>query len=514
MGETPLGFVMPKTNVSEPKLSASAVISRSINNHNEILLGHRVSEMPSFPDFWSFPGGGISKVDIKFGENHPNFLATMGEDRIAAIALLRELVEEVGFTPNKDGKMIKIDHKIRESICKEKENWAKNIENEEILITKFDAEVISERVTPPFAPIRFKNKFFHVEISNVELEPTFPPGRSEFDEFRWWNPILLLNSWKMNEIRLPPPIVTLIKDLVNEIENTNNIKFACKILSKKRPSGYHRIEFSPDVECLPLRTKTLPPATHTNCYILGEEGGDRVIVDPAAKTNDSLIDLASKIKEVTDSGSKIIATIYTHRHPDHIGDLSKISKIYQAPIWISEETKKIIPNGMETSVISEGDDFTLNGPSGKTSWSVIETSGHCPGHICIIGESGIVSGDNCVGVGSILVPSGEGNMGKYIEGLERLKKMKPKMLFPGHGPLVANPDKLLSKYIEHRKNRHNKIFDIVRSGQNNLNKISQLVYLNERGVNLTLAEDQVLAHLKLLIEEEKIKEVDRQYYLY
>ena len=105
-------------------------------------------------------------------------------------------------------------------------------------------------------------------------------------------------------------------------------------------------------------------------------------------------------------------------------------------------------------------------------------------------------------------------MGKYIHGLERLKKMKPKMLFPGHGPLIANPDKLLSKYIEHRKNRHNKIFDIVRSGQNNLNKISKLVYLNERGVNLTLAEDQVLAHLKLLIEEEKIKEIDRQYYLY
>ena len=44
------------------------------------------------------------------------------------------------------------------------------------------------------------------------------------------------------------------------------------------------------------------------------------------------------------------------------------------------------------------------------------------GHICINGESGIISGDNCVGVGTILVSSDEGDMREYIDGLERLKK--------------------------------------------------------------------------------------------
>ena len=42
--------------------------------------------------------------------------------------------------------------------------------------------------------------------------------------------------------------------------------------------------------------------------------------------------------EIEQSGSKIIATVFTHKHPDHIGDLSEISKFYQAPIFASKET--------------------------------------------------------------------------------------------------------------------------------------------------------------------------------
>ena len=512
MGETPKGFVMPLTSVSEPRLSASAVISRNMNNFDEILLGHRVSEMPSFPDFWSFPGGGISRVDIKFGEDNPSFLDDKGQDRIAAISLLRELVEEVGFTPDEYGKMIKIDDFIRKSICYDKKNWAKKLMNGEITVKGIDANVISERVTPPFSPLRFKNKFFHVSLSNNSTEPTFPPGRSEFDEFKWWKPRLLLDSWKRNEIRLPPPIVTLVKDLVNEMENTGNLKSACESMSLKRPSGYHRIEFSPHVECIPIKTETLPPATHTNCYILGEEGGERIMIDPAARTKDSLIELSNKIREVCDSGSEIIATIFTHRHPDHIGDLDEISKIYQAPIWASKETHEVIPDYAEKYYLKEGDNFELSGPSGQTLWEIIETSGHCPGHICIKGESGIISGDNCVGVGTILVPSGEGDMGEYMKGLQQLKDMSPKMLFPGHGPLIANPDKLLDKYIMHRKNRHKNILKAVNNGINNLQDITKFVYLGIPNINFTLANDQVLAHLKQLIKEEEIEKIDSQYY--
>ena len=514
MGETPSGFVIPKTQVSKPRLSASAVLSRVVNNSDEILLGHRVSEMPSFPDFWSFPGGGISKIDEKVGELYPNLLAEKGKDRVASIALLRELVEEIGLTPNKDGKMISLDGKIREIVCEDKKNWLKEFEEGNIIIEKFDANVISERVTPPFTPIRFQNRFFHVSVKNNDIGPTFPPGRTEFDEFKWWKPHELLNSWKQNEIRLPPPIVTLIRDLVESMDNLGNLENACNLMARERPSGYHRIEFSPEVECFPIRVATLPPSTHTNCYILGEEGGDRVIVDPAAKSERSISEFSDKVSEILDTGSTIIATIFTHRHPDHIGDLSKISEIYQAPIWASKETYEAIPECDSDIILKEGSEFALKGRSGESIWKVIETPGHCPGHICLIGESGIISGDNCVGVGTILVPSEEGDMGNYVSGLEKLRDMRPKMLFPGHGPLIANPSKLLNKYIDHRKNRQVKILEAISKGISDLGEITKFTYLDTSNANIVLANDQVLAHLIQLIKEKKVRKDGRRYYLH
>ena len=164
-----------------------------------------------------------------------------------------------------------------------------------------------------------------------------------------------------------------------------------------------------------------------------EKEGERVIVDPAAKDEEGFEELAFKIQEIYDDSS-IIATIFTHRHPDHIGDLQRISEIYQAPIWASSETLEAMTPSDSDRVLKEGDSFILDGPSGGISWDIIESPGHFPGQICLVGESGIVSADNCTLVGTILVPSGEGDMGAYISGLERIRDLRPKVLFPVMAP--------------------------------------------------------------------------------
>ena len=104
-------------------------------------------------------------------------------------------------------------------------------------------------------------------------------------------------------------------------------------------------------------------------------------------------------------------------------------------------------------------------------------------------------------------------MREYIDGLERLEKMKPKMLFPGHGPLIANPMKLLNKYIKHRKNRTEKIIQAMNKNKTYLDDISQFVYMDTPNANMTLAYDQILSHLNSLIRENKIKKIEDQYYL-
>ena len=74
MGELPEGMEMPKSERAAPRPSASVILSRERDSGHEILLGHRVSELPAFPDVWSFPGGAISPQDRAVAESPPEWL--------------------------------------------------------------------------------------------------------------------------------------------------------------------------------------------------------------------------------------------------------------------------------------------------------------------------------------------------------------------------------------------------------------------------------------------------------
>ena len=512
MSELPEGISLPSVGSPVIRPSASVMLSREAKGGHEILLGHRVSELPSFPDFWSFPGGGVSGVDREVSKDHPDWLMVDEKYRTATFALLREMAEEVGLSPDGKGGIVSIDEDTRERVCADKREWRKSVESGNISIENFHCEMITDRTTPPFAPMGFQNFFFHVPTGLPGVIPTFPPGRSEFDEFKWWKPQELLSAWEGNLLRIPPPIVTLLRDIVERIGDEGDLQAACDSLSADPPNGDHRIEFAPGVEVIPLKTDTLPPSTHTNCYMIGEPGGEVIIVDPAAKSEESLNYLKAKISESISPGSRIVASVFTHRHPDHIGDLTKISEIYQAPIWASEETLGAISADVDVSKLEEGATIELNGPSGVSTWEVIETPGHCPGHICLVGEAGIVSGDNCVVVGTILVPSSDGDMDAYISGLKRIRDLAPPMLFPGHGPASPNPRRLLDRYIRHRSSRHERVLNAVSSGISSLEDIARSAYEDTPDAHPLLSRDQTLSHLRSLVSSGKVEARDNGYY--
>ena len=491
MSELPEGVELPSAEVAKPRPSAAAVISRNSGQEMEILLCHRVSEVPSFPDFWAFPGGGISRVDREAAKDNPSWFSER-EDRESLIALLREMLEEVGIAPDGSGGFQNVQVEIIDQVNEIKSEWAKLVSEGTLSIDNFNPSLITQRTTPPVAPIRHRNRFYHVATGDASIEPRLPSGLTEFDEFQWWKPNELLEAWLSHEVKLPPPQVTLIRDIVeigfSELANNPRI-------------GYHRIEYANGVELVPIPTNTLPPATHTDCYVLGHPGGSRILVDPAARSIEALEILRKKVAEIEQSGSKIIATVFTHKHPDHIGDLSEISKFYQAPIFASKETLSVLPKCESDRILSEGDVIKID----DEKWSVIETHGHCPGHICLVGEAGIISGDNAVLFGTILVPSSDGNMNQYLAGLERLRDLDPSLLFPGHGPMVANPRRLLTRYLKHRKQRHLKVLNAVKSTDGNLDSITIQAYSDTPDAHPNLARDQAYSHLLALEENGNIR---------
>ena len=472
-----------------PRPSSSVMLRRG----DEILVCHRVSSVPAFPDYWAFPGGGVSRVDRSALAAHPEWFAERDEnERVALVALMREMVEEVGIIPGAAGLEIASDE-LRTEILNDKTAWSDAVDRGEIIANDTGFTVISERITPPLSPLRFHNHFFTMECN---VDPILIGGdKAEFDAFRWATPQQLLDDWHAHQIRLPPPLIMILRELVEDTMDNSISRMATE-----PPKENIRIEFAPGVECLPLPTATLPPATHTNCYILGVPGGERIIIDPAAKDVDGLTQLHEKIERLLKDGSTIKATIFTHRHADHIGDLTAIAQMYQAPIWATEETLTSIGGDGPTRLLKEGDCIEVD----DITWSVIETPGHCPGQICLVSEAGTISADNVVQFGTILVPSGEGNMTAYIAGLHRLRDLNTNLLFPGHGPVVTNPNKLLTHYITHREKRHEAVFSAWQNGLREIEELSHAAYADTPDAHPLLKIDQTMSHLDALRNEGRI----------
>ena len=149
---------------------------------------------------------------------------------------------------------------------------------------------------------------------------------------------------------------------------------------------------------------------------------------------------------------------------------------------------------------------------GQQAWQVLITPGHHPGHVCLYSEAGLVAGDMLAGIGTILIPPHSGDMNEYIEQLHRLKALKPHLVFPSHGPVVAMPNTLIQHYIDHRKARHARVLEAVVGGQTGLSEIAASAYADSPDAHPGLAVDQTLSHLLALEVEGKVTKITDGWY--
>ena len=119
---------VPRAKPHAPRPSASVMLRKG----DEILVCHRVSSVPSFPDYWAFPGGGVSRADRAVLDSHPEWFEGRDDDeRAALVALMREMVEEVGITPSPNGLRV-MDEEFRMQILEDKGAWCRLVDSGEI----------------------------------------------------------------------------------------------------------------------------------------------------------------------------------------------------------------------------------------------------------------------------------------------------------------------------------------------------------------------------------------------
>lgn len=252
----------------------------------------------------------------------------------------------------------------------------------------------------------------------------------------------------------------------------------------------------PGIRVLALRTPTLPPATHTNTYVVGPDAGPCVVVDPGSPYPDQQTVLVEALDKID-----IAAVLLTHHHGDHIGGAEAFAAARNVPIAAHRRTidrlAGIVPITRE---LRDGERI-------EADIECVFTPGHADGHL-VFEQGGVqIAGDMVAGLGTILIDPSEGDMADYLASLARMLGRAPAMLLPAHGPVITDAAGKLREYIAHRTMREDRVVAALRD-HGSVAELTPVVYADTPRMLWPLAERSLRAHLDKLVKERRAEEVE------
>lgn len=260
------------------------------------------------------------------------------------------------------------------------------------------------------------------------------------------------------------------------------------------PAGLTSV--APGIRVLALRTPTLPPAAHTNVYLVGPEHGPVAVVDPGSPYPDQQAILDAVLDEIP-----LERVLLTHHHGDHVGGAAALAARRAVPIAAHARTAQRLSGRVAVGEILEDGDRV----SGATC---VYTPGHADGHLVFeVGEAAI-AGDMVAGVGTILIDPDEGDMAHYLASLERMRARDERVLLPAHGPPILDAAGKLTEYLSHRRMREQRVLDALAGAPRTLAQLVEAVYSDTPRVLWGLAERSILSHLAKLVRDGSVRTLD------
>lgn len=179
----------------------------------------------------------------------------------------------------------------------------------------------------------------------------------------------------------------------------------------------------------------------TNCYAY-VSAGECMVVDPGGQG----AEVASVLSDVD-----VKAIVATHGHGDHVGGVAALKRACEAPFLIHRADAEQATHAGEVSEIGVAYDDDAPLPDrelregdvvevGSASFEVIESPGHTPGGIVLLGGG---SAEGVAFVGDTIFPGSHGRTdlkgGDEATILKTLRKLAGRIgpqttLFCGHGP--------------------------------------------------------------------------------
>ncbi|MFN2589679.1 MAG: MBL fold metallo-hydrolase [Actinomycetota bacterium] len=231
----------------------------------------------------------------------------------------------------------------------------------------------------------------------------------------------------------------------------------------------------------------------TNTWIVGRDPS--IVIDPGPGDR-------PHVERVAEEAGPVGAILLTHHHPDHAPGAALLSELTGAAAraWAPWDGERAIGDGDEVR-------------GGGVRLRAVHTPGHTSDHLVFFepDAGALFTGDAVLGWGTSVVDPPDGDLAAYLRSLEQMRALRPRTLYPGHGPVVDDADGKLREYLGHRAERERQILDGLADGPKTPEELVPSIY-DAYPVELhPAAARSVLAHLLKLAAEGTVVRVDRDH---
>ena len=231
-------------------------------------------------------------------------------------------------------------------------------------------------------------------------------------------------------------------------------------------------------------------------YVVG--GDPCVVIDPGPALADHL-----DAVEIAVGSAEVVAIALTHGHPDHAAGAPELALRLGAPVAASRASAELADIELPAVELTPGRELAFEGGS----LTAIRAPGHSPDHVCFHWPEAdaLFTGDVILGEGTSMIAPPEGDLAAYLETLRRLRDLAAGVIYPGHGPPVADAAAKIEEYLTHRLEREAQVLEALATGSGTPAEIRAQVYPDLDPRLNRAAEGSVRAHLAKLEGEGRVE---------
>ena len=255
------------------------------------------------------------------------------------------------------------------------------------------------------------------------------------------------------------------------------------------------VRLSPHVIRVTAPNPSVMTGPGTNTYLVG--GGERnewAVIDPGP-------DLPEHVEAVLHAAPGPIRWVLaTHTHHDHspaavpLRQHTHAQVLGRRPLHPHKQDASFVPD----RVLEHGERLQV---APQVTLRVLHTPGHASNHLCYLleEEKTLFTGDHVMQASTVVINPPDGDMAAYLASLRDLLDEDIEWLAPGHGFLMAHPQRALQAVIDHRLKREAKVLQTVQAhGPATLEQLLPAAYDDVDPRMLPVAARSLLAHLNKL----------------